>query len=124
GRNRTPPPPKSCAPGDDNWREHLKSAMDEVDEISSKHDKTGPAAACPNCSQTIPRLANLAGSTPPKIGTGKDYSVKGKEREGSHSTSLPTDEFIKNKAENDKPNTKGLTPSQAKAVENIDLALD
>lgn len=124
GRNRTPPPPKSCAPGDDNWREHLKSAMDEVDEISSKHDKTGPAAACPNCSQTIPRLAKLAGSTPPKIGTGKDYSVKGKEREGSHSTSLPTDEFIKNKAENDKPNTKGLTPSQAKAVENIDLALD
>jgi hypothetical protein len=47
-RNKAPPPPKPCSPGDDKWRDNLKSAMDEVYQVNSKHDRTGPAAACPN----------------------------------------------------------------------------
>ncbi len=120
-RNRKPPPPKSCSPGDENWRDNLKSAMDEVDEISSS-DKDGAAAACPNCSQTIPRLAKLAGTNPPKIGKGRDFSVDGKKREGDHSTSLPTDSFQGNAA-NRKANTSGLTQKQADAVKDLDLGM-
>lgn len=118
-RHSTPPPPKSCAPGDQNWRENLASAVGEIDEIRS-HDADGPAAACPNCSQTIPRLAALAGVTPPRIGEGRDFSVP--PRDGSHSTSLPTAAFSSNPA-NRMANTAGLTPNQAAAVGGLDLGI-
>jgi RHS repeat-associated protein len=118
-RNSTPPPPKTCAPGDDNWRKNLASAVSEIDEIKS-HDEKGAAAACPNCSQTIPRLAKLAGVEPPNIGRGRDFSAP--PREGEFSTSLPTPAFRENPA-NAKANTVGLTASQADAVRDLDLGI-
>ncbi|KYF80963.1 hypothetical protein BE17_04205 [Sorangium cellulosum] len=61
--------PKKCEPGAKGWKKNLRAAMREIDEedgISSKHEKSGVArAACPNCSQTIPRLFALAGMMPP-----------------------------------------------------------
>lgn len=101
--NRKPPPPRSCAPGDTNWSENLASALSDIDEISSSEG--GEAlAACPNCSQTIPRLAKLAGIETPKIGKGKDLSPKDQRGTDPVSTSLPTDEFRNNPA-NRKANT-------------------
>jgi hypothetical protein len=69
-----------------------------------------------------PRLAKLAGTNPPKIGKGRDFSVDGKQREGEHSTSLPTDTFLGNSA-NRKANTTGLTTAQADAVKDLDLGI-
>ncbi|XXV11119.1 RHS repeat-associated core domain-containing protein [Sorangium sp. So ce1335] len=61
--------PKKCDPGTKGWKKNLRSAMREIDEengISSKHEKSDVArAACPNCSQTVPRLFALAGMMPP-----------------------------------------------------------
>jgi len=117
----------SCKPGDANWQENLKSALGEVDGISSK-DKTGDAASCPNCSQTIPRLYALAGMDPPngKIKPGRDMSGPTKkatrDQSKEYPTSLPTDAFANNQA-NKLANTTGLTPSQAAAVQGQDLGI-
>jgi RHS repeat-associated protein len=120
--HKTPPPPKSCKPGDENWRENLRSAMREVDSISSS-DSEGPAAACPNCTQLIPRLARLAKTGPPKIGEGRDFSVPSRrESSGSFSTSKPSRAFLKDKS-NRLARTQELTPSQAAAVQGIELGM-
>ncbi|AUX19913.1 uncharacterized protein SOCEGT47_003670 [Sorangium cellulosum] len=61
--------PKKCEPDAKGWKKNLRAAMREIDEedgISSKHEKSNVArAACPNCSQTVPRLFALAGMMPP-----------------------------------------------------------
>lgn len=119
--NKTPPPPKSCKPGDANWRENLRSAMQEVDSISSA-DSEGAAAPCPNCSQLIPRLARLAKTGPPKIGKGRDFSVPSRRESGEFSASKPSREFLKDKS-NRMARTQELTPSQAAAVQGMELGM-
>ncbi len=59
--------PATCRPGDPNWRRNLASAMGEINPnggITSTLQGQ-PRASCPNCSQTIPRLFQLAGMQPP-----------------------------------------------------------
>lgn len=75
-------PERSCRPGDPGWRRNLASAMNEIspnDGIESRYgpgDRARPAdsfdnnagnerAACPNCSQTVPRLFHIAGVPAP-----------------------------------------------------------
>src|SRR5690606_36408326 len=65
-------PPRTCSPEDPAWRGNLKEALGEIDPnggiaSSMSEERTGrvPRAACPNCSQTIPRLWASAGQMPP-----------------------------------------------------------
>lgn len=61
--------PKTCDPSTKGGRKNLRSAMREINEengISSKHKSSEvDRTACPNCSQTVPRLFALAGMMPP-----------------------------------------------------------
>ncbi|EYF00234.1 DUF6531 domain-containing protein [Chondromyces apiculatus] len=64
---RTPPPPRSCRPGDPNWQQNLGGALNGIDPndgiVSGRPSRNWPA--CENCSQMIPRLYTLANQTPP-----------------------------------------------------------
>ncbi|WP_437285704.1 RHS repeat-associated core domain-containing protein [Sorangium sp. So ce406] len=57
-------PGQSCDPGTPQGRQNLSRALSEIGGISSRAG-TKDLAACPNCSQTIPRLWALADPRPP-----------------------------------------------------------
>lgn len=59
--------PRTCRPRNEDWRGNLQKAMKEIDPEGGIAANMGgvPRAACPNCSQTIPRLYALAGMNPP-----------------------------------------------------------
>lgn len=108
-------PPKSCEPGAENWQDNLKEALDEIDEISSSKEGKD-FAACENCSQTIPRLAKMAGTKTPKI----------KAPAGGSATTSPHPDYTKDAetiAKNRKANVEKLSPDQKKAVEDMDLGI-
>ncbi|MGK3969997.1 RHS repeat-associated core domain-containing protein [Sorangium sp. So ce118] len=58
---------KSCRPGQENWQNHLGEALDSIGSVKSYmgSNKDQLEQACPNCSQTVPRLWGLAGKAPP-----------------------------------------------------------
>lgn len=58
---------RSCNPDDPRWQTNLQDALNSIDSVKSYrgNDKDTLEQACPNCSQTLPRLWNLAGLEPP-----------------------------------------------------------
>ncbi|WP_437739684.1 RHS repeat-associated core domain-containing protein [Sorangium sp. So ce1504] len=56
---------KSCKPGMPRWRQNLRDALGDVESMRAESG-SGAIPACPNCSQTIPRLWTMAGLKPPR----------------------------------------------------------
>lgn len=100
--------PRTCRPDDPNWRNNLKSALGEIDPnggISSTMSGT-PRAACPNCSQTVPRLWALAGQHPPNGVLAPGQHAQGHpSRTTSGPTTPPPKDFTRNAAQNQQAST-------------------
>jgi len=58
---------RSCNPDDPKWQTNLQDALNSIDSVKSYkgNNKNKLEQACPNCSQTLPRLWALAGLDPP-----------------------------------------------------------
>jgi RHS repeat-associated protein len=100
--------PRTCRPDDPSWRSNLQNALGEIDPnggIASNMDGT-PRAACPNCSQTIPRLWALAGQMPPTNVIAPGFQQQNHpSRTNFHPTTPPSRDFSRNAAQNQMSNT-------------------
>ncbi|HSN97203.1 MAG TPA: YwqJ-related putative deaminase, partial [Candidatus Nanopelagicales bacterium] len=116
-------------PNDDQWRQNLSDALEEVersgDNAISSVDESGSAAACSNCSQMIGRLWALGGRTPPNnlVGRGRETGVADARNPRQNvRTSRPSEQYESNATANagvrrTQPETRPVQPGMGKIKE-------